>query len=83
MSANGKLWVLVTAISEVSVDETYDLAGLFTVSTAGTVSAVSRVRTWYSDSDPGDGYHLGMRYGGTHPTLMFIDTDAVRVYRRK
>jgi hypothetical protein len=82
MGANGRLWILATGIVEVSIDEVYDVVGIFSVDAAGTVSAVSPVRSWYSDSDPGDGHHLGMRQGGTHPTLMFIDTDAVRVYRR-
>ena len=83
MGATGKLWVLATGIVEVSLEEVYEVGGLFNVDTDGSVSAVSRIRTWYSEADPGDGRHLGMRYGGTHPTLMFIDTDAVRVYRKK
>jgi len=82
MGATGKLWLYVTGVVEVSPGDAYDVVGLFSVDTAGTVSAVGRSRVWYSDSDPGDGQHLGMRYGDTHPTLMFIDTDAVRVYRR-
>jgi len=29
------------------------------------------------------GNNLGIGKGGTHPWMMFIDTDAVRVYRLK
>lgn len=83
MAANGKLWILITGVVEVSADEAHDVIGLLSVDADGNICAVSRVRTPTSDSDPGDGHHLGVRYGGTHPTLMFIDTDAVRVYRKK
>ena len=83
MSANGRLWILITGVVEVGVDEAHDVIGLLNVDADGNVSAVSRVRTPTSDADPGDGHHLGLRYGGTHPTLMFIDTDAARVYRKK
>ena len=41
------------------------------------------IRKLYSDSDPGSGHHLGTRQGSSRPTPMFIDTDAVRVYRKK
>lgn len=83
MGANGKLWILVTGIVELSPTNAYDVIGLFSVSSSGAVSAVEPVRTPYSDSDPGSGHHLGIRQGSSRPTLMFIDTDAVRVYRKK
>jgi hypothetical protein len=83
MAANGKLWILATGIVEVSLSNTYDVSGLFSISPTGAVSAVEPVRTLYSDSDPGSGHHLGIRQGSSRPTLMFIDTDAVRVYRKK
>lgn len=83
MAANGKLWILVTGIVEIDPDRVELVIGLFNVTRTGVVSAVSRVRNPTSESDPGDGQHLGIRHGGTHPWLMFIDTDAVRVYRRK
>jgi hypothetical protein len=83
MAANGKLWILATGIVEVSPGNAYDVSGLFSVSPNGAVSAVEPVRTLYSDSDPGSGHHLGIRQGSSRPTLMFIDTDAVRVYRKK
>jgi hypothetical protein len=82
VGADGKLWIYATGVVEVSPDEAYDVVGIFSVDAAGTVSAVGRSRIWYSDADPGDGQHLGMRYGSSRPTLMFIDTGAVRVYRR-
>lgn len=82
MGATGKLWILVTGIVEVTPQTAETVIGLFNVSSTGTVSAVSRVRNPTSDSDPGDGHHLGIRHGGTRPWLMFVDEDALRVYRR-
>jgi hypothetical protein len=83
MASNGKLWILATGIVELSPGNAYDVAGLFSVSASGAVSAVEPVRTLYSETDPGSGHHLGIRQGSSRPTLMFIDTDAVRVYRKK
>lgn len=83
MGANGTLWILVTGIVELSPTNAHDVIGLFSVASSGKVSAVEPVRTPYSDSDPGSGHHLGIRQGSSRPTLMFIDTDAVRVYRKK
>ena len=83
MAANGKLWILATGIVEVSPSVAYDVVGLFSVSASGAVSPVEPVRTLYSETDPGSGHHLGIRQGSSRPTLMFIDTDAVRVYRKK
>ena len=83
MAANGKLWILASGIVEFSPGNAYDVSGLFSVSASGAVSPVEPVRTLYSDSDPGSGHHLGIRQGSSRPTLMFIDTDAVRVYRKK
>jgi hypothetical protein len=83
MAANGKLWILATGIVELSPTDAYDVIGLFSVSSSGAVSAVEPVRTPYSEYDPGSGHHLGIRQGSSRPTLMFIDTDAVRVFRKK
>lgn len=82
MSANGKLWILVTGIVEVTPDDAHDVIGIFSVDADGNSSPARRVRTPTSDSDPGDGKHLGVRHGGSRPTVMFIDTDAARVFRR-
>ena len=82
VGADGKLWILATGIVEVSPGNAHDVIGLFNVSVSGGVSAVYKVRTLSSDSDPGGGHHLGMRPGSSQPTLMFIDTDATRVYRK-
>ena len=59
------------------------VTGLFSVDPAGALSPVARVRNPTSGSDPADGHHLGLRHGGNRPWLMFIDTDALRVYRKK
>jgi hypothetical protein len=83
MGKDGRLWILISAIVEVSATEYADAVGLISVSTSGKVSAVQPVRTVTSDSDPGDGLHLGVRIGSSKPWLMFIDTDAARVYRLK
>lgn len=83
MGADGRLWVLISAIVEVSASTSVDAVGLISIKPSGAVSAVQRVRALTSLSDPGDGQHLGVRYGGTKPWLMFIDTDAARVYRLK
>lgn len=83
MAANGKVWILATGIVEVSPGDAHDVVGLFSVSASGAVSPVEPVRTLYSEADPGSGHHLGIRQGSSRPTLMFIDTDAVRVYRKR
>ncbi|HQZ00674.1 MAG TPA: hypothetical protein PKV13_12270 [Propionicimonas sp.] len=83
MAADGKLWILVAGFVEVSPDRTDTVVGLFSVSPSGKLSSVSRVRNPTSPADPADGHNLGIRHGGIHPTLMFIDPDAVRVYRKK
>lgn len=83
MGATGRLWILVIGIVDVSADRADTVIGLFNVDTAGDLSLVYKVRTPTSGSDPGDGYHLGVRHGGTRPWLMFVDTDALRTYRKK
>nr|WP_300142345.1 hypothetical protein [Propionicimonas sp.] len=83
VGADGKLWILATGIVELSPTSAHDVAGLFSVSTSGSLSATYKMRTLYSDSDPADGHHLGIRLGSSRPTLMFVDTDATRVYRKK
>ncbi len=83
MGASGRLWILLIGIVEVSAERSDTVIGLFNVDPVGAVSAVSRVRTPTSGSDPGDGFHLGLRHGGGRPTLMFVDTDALRVFRKK
>ena len=82
MGADGRLWVLISAIIELASSNA-DAVGLVTISASGHVSAVQPVRSLSSASDPADGLHLGIRYGGTKPWLMFIDPDATRVYRLK
>jgi hypothetical protein len=83
MGADGRLWVLISAIVELSSTDYADAVGLVSISASGHVSAVQPVRSLTSASDPADGLHLGIRYGGTKPWLMFIGTDAARVYRLK
>lgn len=81
VAANGKLWILITGFVELPSGAERVVIGLLSVDAKGKVSAVARVRTPTSQSDPGDGQHLGIRYGDNRPTLMFIDTKAARVYR--
>lgn len=83
MGADGKLWLLVSGMVELPEFNTEYTVGLLSVSRTGKVSKVYSMRNTSSDSDPGDGYNLGIRKGGTHPWMMFIDTDAVRVHRLK
>lgn len=83
MGADGKLWILASGIVETSPGSAHDVVGLFAVGRTGSVSVVFKSRTLTSDADPGDGHRLSLRHGGTRPTLMFIDPDAVRVYRKK
>lgn len=83
MGKDGRLWILVSAIVEVYATEYTDAVGLISVSRSGRVSAVQPARTLASDSDPADGLHLGVRHGSGKTWLMFIDTDAARVYRLK
>ena len=82
MGSTGKLWILVTGIVEIRPDEARDVIGIFWVDADGNSSPARRVRTPSSDSDPGDGKHLGIRHGSSRPTLTFVDTDAVRTYRK-
>lgn len=82
MGLDGSLWILATGIVETSPGNAHDVGGLFSVSRFGVVSPVYKLRTLTSDADPGDGQHLGMRLGDSRPTLMFIDNDAVRVFRK-
>lgn len=83
MGAAGRLWILMVGFVELSPEDVDTVLGLVSVDLAGKVSPVSRIRTLTSESDPGDGRRLGMRLGGTHPWLMLVDTDALRVYRKK
>ena len=83
MGADGRLWVLIIGFVEITPENSRTVVGLIDVSASGKVSAVRRVRDASSPADPGDGHNLGIRHGGIHPTMMFIDTDAVRVYRKK
>jgi predicted RecA/RadA family phage recombinase len=83
MGRDGRLWILISALVELSPSDNADAAGLISVSPSGKVAPVQPVRTLTSAADPGDGLHLGIRYGSTKPWLMFIDTDAARVYRLK
>lgn len=83
MGEDGRLWVLISGFVEVSAADAKDVAGLISISPSGTVSGVQPVRSLTSDADPADGLHLGIRAGSSKPWLMFIDTDAARVYRLK
>jgi hypothetical protein len=80
---DGRLWILISGLVEVSIVDGQDVAGLISVSSSGTVFGVQPVRSLTSDADPADGLHLGVRRGSSKPWLMFIDTDAARVYRLK
>lgn len=82
MGADGWLWVLLTGIVEVTPTIVRTVIGLVGIDDRGHVSPTYRVRVPTSASDPGDGRHLGIRHGDSRPTLMFVDTTAVRVYRR-
>jgi len=80
MGSDGVLTILVMAFVEVG-DAVEDAVGVVRVDAAGR-GTVEPVRATTSDSDPGDGSHLGVRLGDDRPWLMFIDTDGVRVFRR-
>ncbi|HMR47703.1 MAG TPA: hypothetical protein PKE40_00440 [Arachnia sp.] len=82
MGADGRLWILLTGIVEVSAGIIRTVVGLIWIHDRGQMSPVYRVRVPTSASDPGDGHHLGIRHGDSRPTLMFVDATAVRVYRR-
>ena len=83
MGADGKLWLLVTGMVDLPDYSTELTIGLFSVGPTGKLSTIYSMRNPSSESDPGDGNNLGIRKGGTHPWMMFIDTDAVRDYRLK
>ncbi|MCE1174415.1 MAG: hypothetical protein LWW77_07380 [Propionibacteriales bacterium] len=83
MGADGKLWVLISGMTDLPDFSTELTIGLVSISSSGKVSAVKTMRDPTSESDPGDGDNLGIRQGGTRPWMMFIDSDAARVYRLK
>lgn len=80
--ASGTLHVFIFGFVEEVPGEITELAGYFTIDRAFTVSAVDSMRSPFSASDPGSPAHLGLGPGET-PWLMFVDTDAVRVFRRE
>lgn len=80
--ADGSLTVLVVGIVELAVDDMATVAGIVTVDAGGNVTAPEGVPDPFPASDPGDGSRVGVRPGDVRPWLMFIDPDAVRVYRR-
>lgn len=82
MDGEGTLHVFVTGFVEEVPGEITELVGYFTVDQAGFVSPVDDMRSPFSPSDPGSPAHLGLAPEGT-PWLMFVDTDAVRVFRRE
>lgn len=82
MGADGVLSVLVVGTVEETIGDARTVAGFVTIDHRARVSAVEPVPTPFSDSDPGGGPHVGVRYGDSRPWLMFVDTDALRVYRR-
>ncbi len=83
MGADGKLWVLISGMTDLPDFSTELTIGLVSISSSGKVSTVKTMRDPTSESDPGDGDNLGIRQGGTRPWMMFIDSDAARVYRLK
>ena len=82
MGSDGTLFVFLTGIVERSPGDAYDVIGFFSVSRTGVASPVEHVRSPFTEADGGGGPRLGVRFGDNHPYLMFIDTDAVRVFRR-
>ncbi len=64
------------------VDESIQLAGYYSVSPTGEVSAVETSRNPFSPSDPGSPAHLGIDFATGQPWLMFVDPDGVRVLTR-
>lgn len=82
MASDGTLWILITGFVELSPSKVKTVIGLLSVDAKGKVSEVARVPRLDSTSDPADGHHLGIRFGDTRPTLMFVGTKDVRVYRR-
>lgn len=81
-AADGTLAVFISGMVEETVGNARDVAGFVTVDRQGRVSPVESVPDPFSDSDPGGGSHVGVRLGDSRPWLMFVDTDALRVYRR-
>lgn len=82
MASDGKLWILITGFVELSPSKVKTVIGLLSVDAKGKVSKVARIPRLDSASDPADGHRLGIRFGDKRPTLMFIGTKDVRVYRR-
>ncbi len=80
---DGKLWILIDGVVELPGFETAPAAGLFYVTRTGRVSPTLSVRSLTSASDPGDGLHLGIRTGTKTPWLMFVDPDALRIFRKR
>ncbi len=72
---------LLFFVSGLAGDE--QLAGFFTVdATSGAVSDAEPMRDPFSASDPGSPAHLRVIPDTTSASLTFVDTDALRIYRR-
>ncbi len=82
MGADGSLGVFIAGLVERVPGQAKTVAGFFTVDRQGRVSSADSVPDPSSASDPGGGSHVGVRYGDSRPWLMFVDADAVRVYRK-
>jgi len=78
---DGALWVLVLGIVEPASGDARDVAGLVRIDASRRVEAPLAVPKTSSASDPADGSHVGVRAGDAAPWLMFVDVDALRVYR--
>ncbi len=82
MGADGVLAVLIAVTEEEEPGKARTLAGFVTIDRQGRVTPVETVPDLSSEADGGNGSHVGVRYGDSRPWLMFIDKDALRVYRR-
>jgi hypothetical protein len=92
-----KLRLLVTAEVAAGTDGTIHLllegstdqsthpqsvSGYLSISPAGRVSPLESTPNPWNPSSPGTAAHLHVAPGGTAPSMVFVETDAVRVYTR-
>lgn len=80
--ADGVLNLLISGMIEDAPGEITEVVGFARFDAAGR-GFVEPVRALSGTADPSDGSRLGVRLGDSRPWLMVIDTDAVRVYRRR
>jgi hypothetical protein len=79
-TADGVLHLFILGFSD--ADDRVQLGGYLTIAPDGAVGPMEPVRNPFTEADTGSPSRLGVRPGTNEVSLMFIDTDGVRVFTR-